>query len=358
VGGGTDMEHGRADPTPGPSPRGRGNRAGRVRPGARSGTIPAWAGEPATLWPGAGVNGDHPRVGGGTTSLRAQSPPRSGPSPRGRGNRAQFPPGQADFGTIPAWAGEPQSWLLRPPLRQDHPRVGGGTILLHEIEGPVGGPSPRGRGNHRRVIFILASQGTIPAWAGEPRYEYSGAARRGDHPRVGGGTEWLELPLHRGQGPSPRGRGNREQAKRATARAGTIPAWAGEPGRVWGRGGSRWDHPRVGGGTSSAACPRPAAWGPSPRGRGNHCVARNGSSTIGTIPAWAGEPNSSKSAGSILRDHPRVGGGTPYDLPPADVYVGPSPRGRGNQNLGQSKYRPCGTIPAWAGEPRQNNTGP
>ena len=73
----------------------------------------------------------------------------------------------------------------------------------------MNGLSPRGRGNPNRATDTRYDYGSIPAWAGEPPAKYATMRRRTVYPRVGGGTGvpigWLAQP----QGLSPRGRGNR-----------------------------------------------------------------------------------------------------------------------------------------------------
>ncbi len=73
------------------------------------------------------------------------------------------------------------------------------------------------------------AEGTIPAWAGEPFSVIPNHIRIGDHPRVGGGTTSSGERGVFEDGPSPRGRGNRQTATACPTRHGTIPAWAGEP---------------------------------------------------------------------------------------------------------------------------------
>ncbi len=294
----------------GPSPRGRGNPGCARRRWPGRGTIPAWAGEPPQPGTSAGRIRDHPRVGGGTPSGPKQSPHLAGPSPRGRGNRRKRPRCSLHTGTIPAWAGEPEAWGRISEQMRDHPRVGGGTMTTVAFCEVDPGPSPRGRGNLFLAIRLVAAPGTIPAWAGEPSPLNAAPWPTWDHPRVGGGTLTGAGCRQRGRGPSPRGRGNLAADGGATGWQGTIPAWAGEPGErgiIRPRSG---DHPRVGGGTMVALALPCFVPGPSPRGRGNHCVAHAASWHEGTIPAWAGEPAPTKSPPALLRDHPRV------DVPP------------------------------------------
>ena len=190
-----------------------------------------------------------------------------------------------------------------------YPRVGGGTsrpeILF--LYGPVGGLSPRGRGNHEAADTSLkvARLRSIPAWAGEPRL------------RQKTGAVCIQKGL------SPRGRGNR--CRRWAKDVPSVPPV----------------YPRVGGGTStSRGCQRTFRYQRS-------------------IPAWAGEPlpndlltpeygwvyprvggGTSDESSQLLIHlvfpvYPRVGGGTlPDDRIRAwTTETGLSPRGRGNRWL-------------------------
>ncbi len=236
----------------GPSPRGRGNQSRAVLIALGNGTIPAWAGEPCRHsrrsrrsrdHPRVGggtkrgrlsnlFEADHPRVGGGTGGQSADDGGGQGPSPRGRGNRRLALPGFCVAGTIPAWAGEPSDVHLVIVICRDHPRVGGGTIRALPPIVFFPGPSPRGRGNLNITAAGQTFSGTIPAWAGEPTPRSMRWRRQGDHPRVGGGTTSAPYRMGRGSGPSPRGRGNLFDALIHLAGMGTIPAWAGEPGAL------------------------------------------------------------------------------------------------------------------------------
>ena len=71
------------------------------------------------------------------------------------------------------------------------------------------GLSPRGRGNPYNPVDDGQNEGSIPAWAGEPKAYALGNAHHMVYPRVGGGTCHVML------------------APGALSRS--IPAWAGEP---------------------------------------------------------------------------------------------------------------------------------
>ena len=229
-------------------------------------------------------------MGGGTTFKSWRQSIAEGPSPRGRGNQFAILHRSLPLGTIPAWAGEPQTSGRYPRIRWDHPRVGGGTSLRSFIDHSRWGPSPRGRGNPKRPVGIPVYGGTIPAWAGEPALDALSDEKYEDHPRVGGGTEERGLVEGADQGPSPRGRGNHRAEIGAEVLVRTIPAWAGEPVSAGRCCNGQSDHPRVGGGTGDGAVATPAHVGPSPRGRGNPDHAARVVVSPGTIPAWAGEP--------------------------------------------------------------------
>jgi len=239
---------------------------------------------------------------------------------------------------------------------EGHPRVGGGTYFARYLEARRMGPSPRGRGNRgTRHADELRSR-TIPAWAGEPRADCRAAARPEDHPRVGGGTSGKNLGHLQLCGPSPRGRGNPKLCQDNGWTFRTIPAWAGEPRVASNSIRSATDHPRVGGGTLKGVWTTTQPPGPSPRGRGNLDLRQEVRQAYGTIPAWAGEPRQTDDQTYLRKDHPRVGGGTvlaPAYEPPDP---GPSPRGRGNPEPSSPTASRDGTIPAWAGEPRSPRT--
>ena len=105
----------------------RGNRTRAVRPSDSPGSIPAWAGEPAYPLSMPRVVRVYPRVGGGTHSWTMVWALVKGLSPRGRGNPTR--PNAACFrsGSIPAWAGEPRTDDTRKGSKTVYSRVGGGT---------------------------------------------------------------------------------------------------------------------------------------------------------------------------------------------------------------------------------------
>ena len=75
------------------------------------------------------------------------------------------------------------------PHRTVYPRVCGGTEIGEGAVEPVGGLSPRVRGNLAEGLPGLRLQGSIPACAGEPLGLDAEPAFVGVYPRVCGGTQ-------------------------------------------------------------------------------------------------------------------------------------------------------------------------
>ena len=190
--------------------------------------------------------------------------------------------------SIPAWAGKPMGRSDRLTVTWVHPRVGGETPKRLVSRDSVSGPSPRGRGNRVKKALEEGRQGSIPAWAGKPTIVRVVGSLEGVHPRVGGETRSGDHPM------------------RLT--------------RV---------HPRVGGETVGRRRLSPGRYGPSPRGRGNRDEFLHRGLEVGSIPAWAGKPGTKSSAVTLPTVHPRVGGETSRRTGTATISSGPSPRGRG-----------------------------
>ena len=152
------------------------------------------------------------------------------------------------------------------------------------------GLSPRVRGNPLRSALWRGQRRSIPACAGEPRLRAATSTARWVYPRVCGGTPSTRIRPARSAGLSPRVRGNlflREVQRRFQR---SIPACAGEPSKA------RWAfrraavYPRVCGGTFPPVGQPMGAAGLSPRVRGNLGTGRPIDTGKRSIPACAGEP--------------------------------------------------------------------
>ena len=292
------------------SPRVRGNRRSLQRRAGRPGSIPACAGEPLWNETAKEYNAVYPRVCGGTVSISPVSVTANGLSPRVRGNRRHRHPPRPATRSIPACAGEPMQVPIFSLLPRVYPRVCGGTAIRPPVAMALRGLSPRVRGNRYHADCSRRPGRSIPACAGEPVFPRQSGQRNRVYPRVCGGTMSVRLawsaslvyprvcggtavrnrPRRRRQGLSPRVRGNRHPSGQPHRRRRSIPACAGEPGRIFADDGHGKVYPRVCGGTRPSPQRCKTAPGLSPRVRGNHFAQSLKRDNTGSIPACAGEP--------------------------------------------------------------------
>ena len=153
-------------------------------------------------------------------------------------------------------------------------------------------------------------------------------------------------------GLSPRVRGNRAARPLPSSSSGSIPACAGEPNGLLRLLPASTVYPRVCGGTSSTCGIDVLYHGLSPRVRGNPSLTMVFSSTVRSIPACAGEPTPEYVMVLTTSVYPRVCGGTQYPSPTHPFHPGLSPRVRGNRILSLLNAISVGSIPACAGEPQ------
>ena len=269
-------------------------------------------------------------MGGGNLTGLGVSPAGRGLSPRGRGKPSSSS-GSSSSGSV-------------------YPRVGGGNAVAGIGPGQDNGLSPRGRGKRGNSHSTTAYHRSIPAWAGETTSPSSRFCPRTVYPRVGGGNATLVQAVPVVWGLSPRGRGKRVSLFSQFTQHGSIPAWAGETHRpAWRRPGG-WVYPRVGGGNACAAASASARAGLSPRGRGKLVPVLLGPAVYRSIPAWAGETLSRRLWGPLPPVYPRVGGGNHVSEVGCVLPTGLSPRGRGKRCQGGYVGLCRRSIPAWAGE--------
>ena len=349
----------------------RGNRCWILTIARATRSIPAYAGEPCAPVRRPAGCGVYPRVCGGTLLVAAVAQPHQGLSPRMRGNPHQRRPEIIIRRSIPAYAGEPASPAGAGPYVRVYPRVCGGTttavmttglrMVYPRVCGGTGcdqaighlavGLSPRMRGNPPNAAVPAPARRSIPAYAGEPQSAFVRLAPLEVYPRVCGGTKMAVKQNKRGQGLSPRMRGNRHGGARQHQRAGSIPAYAGEPyvRLALRRRGSVY--PRVCGGTPERRCRPLAVRGLSPRMRGNPGMLKLGRLRSRSIPAYAGEPFTRRRLPHPFGVYPRVCGGTAAGVRWPRPGPGLSPRMRGNPVLVDGVVGVAGSIPAYAGEP-------
>ena len=301
------------------SPRVRGNPASTIANPTGGRSIPACAGEPQRATNPSTPARVYPRVCGGTRSVRRNHRYPKGLSPRVRGNPLQEIPKHPHVGSIPACAGEPASIRWNRNCAKVYPRVCGGTTPSPMIARPLMGLSPRVRGNPSGRPETRANPGSIPACAGEPRRSLRRFYEAWVYPRVCGGTAQITKASHCIENLSPRVRGNRGPRRYPIRRTGSIPACAGEPGAEQGVAQMPGVYPRVCGGTDGSGCNAAGAQGLSPRVRGNRRLIGSSTSSMRSIPACAGEPLTIVKRNLSVKVYPRVCGGTPRSNPPQRV---------------------------------------
>ena len=125
-------------------------------------------------------------------------------------------------------------------------------------------------------------------------------------------------------------RGNRRRWRAKGRMARSIPAYAGEPNGPDLSGMVGRVYPRVCGGTAPTIFEQERQKGLSPRMRGNLCQDTGPGFTGGSIPAYAGEPRQSRPARHAGEVYPRVCGGTFICGTQNLEAEGLSPRMRGN----------------------------
>ena len=227
----------------------------------------------------------------------------------------------------------------------------GGTAIWPALSLRGQGLSPRVRGNPAARTPPAARSRSIPACAGEPHGSASRRCSGAVYPRVCGGTRSISDVSTREGGLSPRVRGNRQRGHERPRYMRSIPACAGEPVAPVYPATRYRVYPRVCGGTWSKYSSGTTWRGLSPRVRGNRVTTTEGPGREGSIPACAGEPDCGRATSMAFRVYPRVCGGTRWSLFCPPLSWGLSPRVRGNPLISISLFGGRRSIPACAGEP-------
>ena len=212
------------------------------------------------------------------------------------------------------------------------------------------GSSPRGRGKRNQPRRAHPAGRLIPARAGKTSHGPDHRLASTAHPRAGGENDHENILTIPQKGSSPRGRGKRYPRSARPVRDGLIPARAGKTGRQGRPAHRRPAHPRAGGENPGAWWLPVVAGGSSPRGRGKPRGNLSPPDASRLIPARAGKTCLSACQHEKTWAHPRAGGENTRLVEPSDATLGSSPRGRGKPVPAGSKQPPTGLIPARAGK--------
>ncbi len=165
--------------------------------------------------------------------------------------------------------GEPRRWRWCGTTRRVDPRGCGGAPPEYADQRRVQGRSPRVRGSLTFRRIGQDQRGSIPAGAGEPPSPRRSRPSARVDPRGCGGAAPMVIRTARRSGRSPRVRGSRASSTVIGSTIGSIPAGAGEPDRQQHRqDGPRVD-PRGCGGAGPVKAGRSFDQGRSPRVRGS-----------------------------------------------------------------------------------------
>ena len=232
-----------------------------------------------------------------------------------------------------------------------YPRVCGGTATTGRPVVESGGLSPRVRGNRIGKPRGAPSGRSIPACAGEPFAGFLVCTPWRVYPRVCGGTMQGVIAVVQVVGLSPRVRGNLRRPHSRWLCPRSIPACAGEPLKIEHHQHLSTVYPRVCGGTVSNRGFEQLYLGLSPRVRGNLYRTFCAVRKARSIPACAGEPLTVCRKSKSMPVYPRVCGGTSALTGQGTEDVGLSPRVRGNHGYAVHERSVRRSIPACAGEP-------
>ena len=213
------------------------------------------------------------------------------------------------------------------------------------------GLSPRTRGILGLLGLMLYTIGSIPAHAGNPIGLNMYAPHYGVYPRARGESLVNINSLSIRQGLSPRTRGILRLAVQSNAIDGSIPAHAGNPNTSFAKGRLWRVYPRARGESAIAVTGALALVGLSPRTRGILCKALWALFVLGSIPAHAGNPFGNCASTCSFRVYPRARGESCDRLLYPFSVEGLSPRTRGIQPHLMREPVMLGSIPAHAGNP-------
>ena len=255
----------------------------------------------------------------------------------------------ATNGIIPALAGNTMRARCWSRRAGDHPRACGEHVDACVLTALSWGSSPRLRRTPRPVVWRVPRRGIIPALAGNTAKTSAFAPAARDHPRACGKHHHSHSRRASSLGSSPRLRGTLRERGQERAHAGIIPALAGNTQQTNRPLSGNRDHPRACGEHCKHIAESCRASGSSPRLRGTPEKRVRNRQTHGIIPALAGNTGAASYRMIAAGDHPRACGEHLRDFVRGELGEGSSPRLRGTRSGRARPRRRQGIIPALAG---------
>ena len=273
----------------------------------------------------------------------------AGSSPHTRGAHAGRSPEHQEAGIIPAYAGSTFRRLAALARVRDHPRIRGEHSTPPDGTVLDPGSSPHTRGARVTRKRADARPGIIPAYAGSTSQPASWPEPPPDHPRIRGEHAVFVGGLSVGVGSSPHTRGARGAVFGAEPVGGIIPAYAGSTATADRMSMETADHPRIRGEHFAPGTPTRPSSGSSPHTRGARLRTPPRPRPRRIIPAYAGSTDPAPGSRPGPGDHPRIRGEhSTYKIGTMKA-TGSSPHTRGAQGDSGLGSEPVRIIPAYAG---------
>ncbi len=325
------------------------HRSPSLTPGIRR-SIPAHAGETSKYLYSTHYIKVYPRPCGGNVACAQDEDIGNGLSPPMRGKRSLARALQQPEGSIPAHAGETTASRSRSPTGTVYPRPCGGNRRSGPSGTGTGGLSPPMRGKLVRVHDHPPGRRSIPAHAGETAPRSPRTITRSVYPRPCGGNCPFAPIVLATHGLSPPMRGKLTLPASSRRYAGSIPAHAGETGAACAICNPSRVYPRPCGGNNGLSPRLSQVRGLSPPMRGKLVTQVGGYARAGSIPAHAGETRVRSRPPSAAGVYPRPCGGNMTAPTQPSLLLGLSPPMRGKLVMGGPLILITRSIPAHAGE--------
>ena len=253
--------------------------------------------------------------------------------------------------SIPAYAGDPHYTIPVTEYCSVYPRLRGGSRYICGKRICRCGLSPPTRGILNLSGDSQRKAGSIPAYAGDPRV-YPNPLTYGEvYPRLRGGSQAVfvfPFPLF---GLSPPTRGIPSEPPFVYSYSRSIPAYAGDPYSLTVNGRGIAVYPRLRGGSLTHNLRQSRKRGLSPPTRGIRRFPCLDNAPKRSIPAYAGDPIPNREAITLLTVYPRLRGGSGCGCGSQRSRGGLSPPTRGIRLLLWGQTMPTRSIPAYAGDP-------